>query len=39
MHHRDPFDQILIAQALSESVPLYTADRKLAAYTELVHVV
>jgi PIN domain nuclease of toxin-antitoxin system len=39
MHHRDPFDQILIAQALSESIPFYTADRKLAAYTQLVRVV
>ena len=25
-HHRDPFDRLLIAQALAESVPLVSAD-------------
>jgi PIN domain nuclease of toxin-antitoxin system len=34
--HRDPFDRLLIAQAMSEPALLYTADRQLAAYTELV---
>ncbi len=32
LHHRDPFDRMLVAQAQSASVPLLTADRKLAAY-------
>jgi len=26
-HHRDPFDRMLIAQALSEQMTLLTADR------------
>jgi len=32
MHHRDPFDRILIAQAIAESVPIVTADRQFARY-------
>ena len=35
-HHRDPFDRLLIAQAISESVPLYTVDPSLPPYSELV---
>jgi PIN domain nuclease of toxin-antitoxin system len=31
-HHRDPFDRILIAQALVERMALLTADGKFAAY-------
>jgi PIN domain nuclease of toxin-antitoxin system len=31
-HHRDPFDRLLVAQAIELSVPLITADRTLAAY-------
>lgn len=30
--HRDPFDRLLVAQALVERVPLLTADPQLAAY-------
>lgn len=30
--HRDPFDRLLIAQALAERVPVATADRNFAAY-------
>lgn len=30
--HRDPFDRLLVAQAVVEGVPLLTADRQLAAY-------
>ena len=30
--HRDPFDRLLIAQALSEGIPVVTADRRFAAY-------
>jgi PIN domain nuclease of toxin-antitoxin system len=26
LHHRDPFDRILIAQSLEENLPLITAD-------------
>jgi PIN domain nuclease of toxin-antitoxin system len=35
-HHRDPFDRLLVAQALTEPAALYTADAQLAAYSELV---
>ena len=38
-HHRDPFDRLLVAQALEEPARLLTADRRLAAYSELVTVV
>ena len=31
-HHRDPFDRLLIAQALSEGIPIATGDRVFAAY-------
>ena len=30
--HMDPFDRLLLAQAMSEGMLLVTADRKLAAY-------
>lgn len=30
--HRDPFDRMLIAQALEEDVPLLTNDRNIARY-------
>ena len=32
LHHGDPFDRILIAQARAESLSLLTSDRKLPAY-------
>jgi PIN domain nuclease of toxin-antitoxin system len=31
-HHRDPFDRLLVAQALVERCMLVTADRRLASY-------
>ena len=31
-HHRDPFDRLLIAQAISEELALISADRALAEY-------
>lgn len=37
--HYDPFDRLLIAQAISEPVHLLTADTKLAEYSELVVVI
>ena len=30
--HKDPFDRLLVAQALTEGLPLVTADRQLPAY-------
>jgi prevent-host-death family protein len=32
MHHRDPFDRLLIAQARAEGLTLLTADDRIAAY-------
>lgn len=32
VHHRDPFDRLLIAQARSEGLTLVTADTRFAAY-------
>ena len=33
MHHRDPFDHLLIAQANAEDMPLMTADAQITAYS------
>jgi PIN domain nuclease of toxin-antitoxin system len=32
LHHRDPFDRLLVAQALSLGVPIVSADRILDRY-------
>jgi PIN domain nuclease of toxin-antitoxin system len=32
-HHKDPFDRILVAQALSEGITLLTVDPIVAKYT------
>jgi PIN domain nuclease of toxin-antitoxin system len=32
VHHRDPFDRILIAQSLEENLPLVTADPAFERY-------
>jgi PIN domain nuclease of toxin-antitoxin system len=37
--HRDPFDRLLIAQALTEPMRLLTGDATLAGYGEIVSVV
>jgi PIN domain nuclease of toxin-antitoxin system len=31
-HHGDPFDRLLIAQAIAESLPILTHDRKFSLY-------
>jgi len=31
-HHRDPFDRLLIAQAMQESMSVITADKQIAKY-------
>jgi len=36
MHHRDPFDRMLIAQAQCESLMLLTVDERLTAYGKSV---
>lgn len=38
-HHRDPFDRLLVAQAMAEPAVLLTADRILTRYTDLVTLV
>lgn len=37
--HRDPFDRMLVAQAMTEPLHLLTHDAALAAYSDLVTVV
>lgn len=32
MNHRDPFDRLLIAQAITDGVTIVTADRRFAQY-------
>jgi PIN domain nuclease of toxin-antitoxin system len=39
LHHRDPFDRILVAQAISEPLKLVTSDARLRLYGESIHVV
>jgi PIN domain nuclease of toxin-antitoxin system len=39
MHHRDPFDRLLVAQAVQEPARLLTVDRRLRRYSDLVEVV
>jgi PIN domain nuclease of toxin-antitoxin system len=34
--HRDPFDRLLVAQAITEPMRLLTSDDQLLAYSELV---
>jgi PIN domain nuclease of toxin-antitoxin system len=34
--HRDPFDRLLVAQAMTEPAALYTADDQVVSYSELV---
>lgn len=38
-HHADPFDRILVAQAVHEPMKLITRDRHLLAYGEIVEFV
>ena len=38
-HHRDPFDRLLVAQAIAEPAWLYTVDPLLPPYSELVKLV
>ncbi len=35
LHHRDPFDRQIIAQALFEKIPVVTSDEKFALYEGL----
>ena len=33
LHHRDPFDRLLVAQAILEALPIVSIDSKLDAYS------
>jgi PIN domain nuclease of toxin-antitoxin system len=35
VHHRDPFDRQIIAQALSENIPVVSPDQRFKSYKEL----
>jgi PIN domain nuclease of toxin-antitoxin system len=35
-HHRDPFDRLLLAQAMSHGLIFHTADRSLSRYGAFV---
>ena len=39
LHHRDPFDRLLVAQAMTEPCRLITTDTILGSYSELVVIV
>jgi PIN domain nuclease of toxin-antitoxin system len=39
LHHRDPFDRLLIAQAIHEPARFLTADQTLTGYSDLVEMV
>ncbi|MBV8451648.1 MAG: type II toxin-antitoxin system VapC family toxin [Deltaproteobacteria bacterium] len=39
LYHRDPFDRLLVAQAIHEPARLLTADRALSQYSNLVEVI
>ena len=39
LHHRDPFDRILVAQAVSEPLKLVTSDARLRLYGESIQLV
>ena len=38
-HHRDPFDRMLVAQAMGEPAHLLTSDSLLSQYSELVRLI
>ncbi len=38
-NHRDPFDRLLLATALAESIPIITADEHFPQYSPLVSVI
>jgi PIN domain nuclease of toxin-antitoxin system len=38
-HHRDPFDRLLVAQAIAEQILFYTSDKQLEVYSDLVRLI
>lgn len=39
LHHNDPFDRLLVAQAVAEPLKLITADAVLGPYSDLVMII
>jgi len=39
MHHKDPFDRLLVAQAMTEPARFLTTDTALVSYSELIDTV
>ncbi len=39
MHHQDPFDRMLIAQAISEPLHFVTCDRQITRYQDLLSLI
>jgi len=37
--HRDPFDRFLLATALSEQIPIISADEKFPRYRSLINII
>jgi len=37
LHHGDPFDRLLVAQALVEPLTIVSQDSRLSAYTEIIN--
>ncbi|MBV8706828.1 MAG: PIN domain-containing protein [Acidobacteriaceae bacterium] len=35
LHHKEPFDRMLIAVALAEKVPIVTSDREFVKYSDV----
>jgi len=38
-HHRDPFDRILLATALSENIPILSADANFGLYSPQIRII
>ena len=38
-HHKDPFDRLLIAQAIREGIPILSKDSKFDAYSKNVNLI
>ncbi len=39
LHHKDPFDRLMIAQAMVENIPFLTADRRMGLFPGDIRIV
>lgn len=37
--HKDPFDRLILSTALSENIPIISADEKFKNYTSIIHLI